>query len=653
MIESDSLFEVPLYFIKEYVNGWIILIFICIFIYFILLRNYYFNKEQFYDQSTQLKNIKEIENAENKITKIDNEEFKEDLYEEKIIENAFKKSKAIINNTTQKKSKNHHRNSKKYKGRNLNNYDDDYDNHDDHDDYDVDNTKDNKDNKDNKDKDNNKVITKKKNNSSKLRGTQVFEGFDPSSTPYTSIESISQNQAQQQNPSFSLSEPKQLSVNTTLFDKLNLNSNQIKSCKDNYTKVIATYIIDLTKLYKLSKSNEYLNTKTQFELIINRGIDNIIQYLNNPIKSQNILTRTSIKTDLMNILKITIENFIDKTNTELVNEMNKLATMNSTTLDYNTMLKKINESRTSLEEYIQIDKMVSNYSSNVNLTSKNINSVLDKSFILPIYERNFDKINQLVNSDFNNDETSLAKKYGSAYTNFLNEKKKEELDINPLRLASKIESGIVNMLTKLSGNGSNNGNNDNNGNNIHDGTDNNYDDTDIIEQYNKEYGYTDRKPNNINYGSDNPIPDQNTKLVNNTELNENANIYKDRGNRGNYLIDSKTQEDILEGFEGDVTTTTTKANTTTTKANTTTTKANTTTTKANTTDFIYKLLSGDFLQYVMDTIKDKMEMLYGMYDNKINSNNSNMKFNLEENMIPAGFLLFILSMLIYFIDTTS
>ena len=31
-----------------------------------------------------------------------------------------------------------------------------------------------------------------------------------------------------------------------------------------------------------------------------------------------------------------------------------------------------------------------------------INKILDKSFVLPIYERNFDKINQLVKSDFNN-----------------------------------------------------------------------------------------------------------------------------------------------------------------------------------------------------------------------------------------------------------
>ena len=58
----------------------------------------------------------------------------------------------------------------------------------------------------------------------------------------------------------------------------------------------------------------------------------------------------------------------------------------------------------------------------------------DKSFILPIYEKNFDRINQLVKSDFNDDYSKLASKYGTAYTDYLNHKKKEELTINPLEI---------------------------------------------------------------------------------------------------------------------------------------------------------------------------------------------------------------------------
>ena len=47
-------------------------------------------------------------------------------------------------------------------------------------------------------------------------------------------------------------------------------------------------------------------------------------------------------------------------------------------------------------------------------------------------------------------------------------------------------------------------------------------------------------------------------------------------------------------------------------------------------------------------------------DNNDNTNNdsnnndiNNNGFNLEKNLIPTGFLLFIFSMVIYFIDTTS
>ena len=44
---------------------------------------------------------------------------------------------------------------------------------------------------------------------------------------------------------------------------------------------------------------------------------------------------------------------------------------------------------------------------NTNIKKRDINDVLNKSVILPIYERNFDKIQNLVNSDFNNNEEVL------------------------------------------------------------------------------------------------------------------------------------------------------------------------------------------------------------------------------------------------------
>ena len=45
--------------------------------------------------------------------------------------------------------------------------------------------------------------------------------------------------------------------------------------------------------------------------------------------------------------------------------------------------------------------------------------------------------------------TKLSDKYGKAYTDFLNQKKKEELNINPLEMLSNIESGVVNFLSNM------------------------------------------------------------------------------------------------------------------------------------------------------------------------------------------------------------
>ena len=123
----------------------------------------------------------------------------------------------------------------------------------------------------------------------------------------------------------------------------------------------------------------------------------------------NILTRSSIKKDLLTILSITLDNLINKNNNDLTNEINELAKLNSTTIDYTTMVTNIDVSRKKIEEYIEIDKLVSKYGTKITNVDNKINKVLDKSFILPIYEKNFDRINQLVKSDFNNDYTKLAK----------------------------------------------------------------------------------------------------------------------------------------------------------------------------------------------------------------------------------------------------
>ena len=622
---TDSLFEVPMHFIKEYSNKWTIIVIVGVAIYFIILRTYYIKREQFYDETIQLKEMEDLQNTENELLYLDTKEPNDNDIQSN--------SKHEPENKPKHKSKNKAKSIKPPIG--------------------EDNTK--------------------------LRGVKVFEGFesfaayDPTSTQYQSPSStptntnLSPTNPAPTNPSPTPTSPSEITstISTTLFDELNLNESQIQSCKNNYNQVIATYISDLTKLVKLKKSNEYLNVKKQFDTILSKGIDNITNYLSNRIRSLSILTRTSIRTEVINSLTNTIEILIDKTNNDITAQMNNLAILNSTSIDYNTMLSKIDIYRKVLEDYIEVDKLVATYGNNLSNYNREVNNILNKSFVLPIYERNFDKINQLIKSDYNDNETNLANKYGRAYTDFLNEKKKEELDINPLRLASKIESGIVNMLSEIGGgSGGRSGKRSNtNKENTNKYRDVDYDDDDdngrqIIEQ-------------------SNPIPEQSSKLVHNTRLNSGANIYEDRGNTGNYLVDKKTQKQMLEGFavggESDTTTSlsstspssTSPSSTSPSSTSPSTTKSNPTTTNANgNKDIMSKLLSGDFLQYIMEVVNEKINMLYGAYNKKYGSgsgsgsgsstdSNYNTKFNLEENMIPAGFLLFILSMLIYFVDTTS
>jgi hypothetical protein len=527
---SNSIIDIPLEFISEYLTGWTILIFIIIIIYFVALRKYYVNKEQFYDR--------------------------------------------LVDTT---------------------------------DTTDVPNRKNNKNNKIKK--------TKFKN---------TVEGFEPTITE------------QPKNISNTISTQPILDtfIDTTLFDNLKLNTDQVLQCKQFYNTIIVYYIIELSKLIKLIKKNSFLNSEKQFNIIITKGVDDIINFLNNTIKSMIILTRSSIKTDLINILSNTLDNLVEKTNHEVRNYMNELAKLNSTTLDYYTMSKNIDVSRNKIEDYIDIDKLLIQYGMpNTTKNENKVNKVLDKSFILPIYEKNFDRINQLVQSDFNNNYTQLAEKYGTAYTDYLNQKKKEELNVNPLEMLSNIETGVVNFLTNGYG-GSN---------------------TNTIEQYNDNYS------NNMSNMS-NPIPSQNRTLVSETPLNKN-NIYNDTGNIGNYLIDNKTKTQMIEGFE---TTTEPIKNTNTIPMTTLKTPPINNKTKKNSEDttLVSKLFSGDFLNYMMDIINEKLNSFYSMYNTKFNSDNNNdnngnnnlyneTNFKLDENLIPAGFLLFLLSMMFYFIDVTS
>jgi hypothetical protein len=599
----NTIFDTPPFnLISKYITGWTIIIFIIFIIYFIALRKYYLNKETFYYSNLDnTDNIDNIDNIDNNTEELDDNTKEIDNNTEELYDN----TKEIDNNTEEIE----------------------------------DNTEEIEDN----------VVENFENTTA--QNTKPSSLNTPATTPQLPID-----------PILSKAIPDNI-INTSLFDNLQLLPEQIMKCKKQYTSVIINYISELTKLLKLIKNNKFLDVDKQVNIILTKGIDNIISFLNNDIKSMNILTRTSIKTDLLNITSNTINYLVDKENRNLTNEINALAKLNSTTIDYNSMVKNIDISRKKIEDYIQIDNLLSKYGQPNSISQTKTNTVLDKSFILPIYERNFDRINQLVNSDFNDNYTKLSDKYGKAYTDYLNQKKKEDLNINPLEMLSKIESGIVNFLTNSSGKSNGNTNNTN----THNTRNNNYN-NDLIEQYNDEYGYFNNT-DNINSVKSNPLPKQNKNLVNNTTLNKN-NIYKDGSNLGNYLINDTTQKDMLEGFAVKKNATKqsskpiTKPVIITTKPNN---NNNNNKKKQNEdTSIVAKLFSGDFLEYVMEVMNDKLNIFYTAYYKQFsntysygsgsdtnNTNESGNNFKLDEHLIPAGFLLFILSMLFYFIDVTS
>lgn len=543
--------DTPIEFIKKHLTGWVVIVIILFVIYFIHLRKYYTQREQFYD-------IPE-----------DNQDTTE---------------------TTEQKNNNR------------------------------------------KSRQSNK--SSKSGKSNKARNNTIHESFQNLEPTVTG--NPDSNPASNSSGNGS-SEISQSIASTTIFDNLNLSQAQIQAARIKYNNTIAGYIIDLGKLAQRTKNNPYSNISKQFDTIIAKGIDEIINYLAKTIQSPNTLTRTSIRNDILNTLTNTLEILIDQTNKTLILEMNRLSGMNSTTIDYNTELEKINTLRGKLETYMEADKMISTYGHNTSIQTKNINDILDKTMVLPIYERNFDKIQQLVNSDYNQNETLMAEKYSQAYTDFLNEEKKKSLDINPLVLASNIESSIVNLFTRGKG--------DSKGDNTQSPRD-----QDSIEQFKRslvrEYGYTGPDIGSV---SSNPKPKQ--EPVKLGELNQNANIFIDSGNRGSYMIDNAKS---IEGFQNETdrgapVTNAPNTNPAITKA--VMNNSNKSSAGGNNTNILNKLMSGDFLQYIMDTTNSTMGNLYTGYDSKFKEMLGD--FSVEDNLIPAGFLFLVISMLLYFIDITS
>uniref|UniRef100_A0A6C0HME6 Uncharacterized protein n=1 Tax=viral metagenome TaxID=1070528 RepID=A0A6C0HME6_9ZZZZ len=463
----------------------------------------------------------------------------------------------------------------------------------------------------------------------------------------------------------SLSSYANITVTDILFKNLQLSPSQIDTCLLFYKQTISTILDNLKTLNSQLKKNQYLPVDKKYSKIIADAIDGIVNLLVKTIKSQLAVTRTSIQGDLINTIQYNITMQIDDLNNNLTKQLDTLAQMNSTTIDYNTQMQGINTIRTQINELVELDTLVINNSNALLLQSSQITKALSKSTLLPIYEKNIDKINQLINSDFNGNEQRLTDKYGKMYTEFLAEDQKKELDINPLRLASQIESGTIGILSTLTNflSGSNSKPTSSLASSLA-----SYGDTISSTKLVEQFGFIDGK--HVQQSKANIVPAGEPMPSNAGSLNT-ANIFNDAGNRGNYLIDNKTRKSLIEGFT--ITDNSTASSTASSTAADTDASANNSTivnqitsgvtniaeslggtddTSTSSTDDnpLYK-----FLYYALNVINGKLGFLWGMY--KVNygagAGASTASFNLEDNMIPLGFLLFVLSMLFYFIDVTS
>lgn len=214
----------------------------------------------------------------------------------------------------------------------------------------------------------------------------------------------------------------------------------------------------------------------------------------------------------------------------------------------------------------------------------------------PCYENKLDEIYQTVHNNLDGQESNLQEEYNKAYQEFLEKEKKDKYNINPLKSLADFEDRIYNLID---GDG-------------------------LYKDYNKDSFENKKDFSYYQKTIGNYIPN-NTNSKTNTNINTNT--------RTNSYTNTRT----IEGF-----TTTTKKSETTSKDSDTSSSE-----QYNMTN----LLSGDMISNVMQYGLNTVNSTFNTYANS--SNNISEFVTNENNMMPIGILMIILSLMLYFADITS
>ena len=600
-----------IFFIREHLNGYVILVIIYLFIYFAYLRRKY-QKESFQayveDQNNiSLSKYRDYNKLGEKVDKMTRKDFINKYSPKKKLEEKNKKSAIKVKLlTSQEKDM-----QKKHK-------------------YVIkENTSYNKEELKNNVKKNVKNIKfdakRFKNDSSEVNGI---------------VERFQNNNSNNLNTSNKLNNSNNSkTLNLEFIDSpINLSSEKMKKI-DNYKKInnyINTQIepkleksfdnINITKLSIVEFSKQYddvINKHSKLimdymydEIItIKKDLEELITIENNKRIFYNSIIKNQINKYLKSRVKDYINNKIDYLNSNLtsnINEVNK---------EYDNRESKLKNIST-LKDKLNLSLNQYQYTNGKKMNDDSIQDTLkklQKMNIQPKYESQYDINNSLIKQQFDNDESVLAKRYGQAYQDYIDKEKQERMLVDPGELLSNLEENAISLTEGI----------------------NTIFSSSQVKQKDTVEPFTEYSNENINLVNSMSKFD---KFNNPDEFGTYINKYSTTtSNPYNYDSLPETSNLDVEGFKN------LNSNKKSNKSNKN--QKSKALDNENKDTLLDQLMGGDFINGFLSYSLDVGNSFMNNYDHKFND--LGKLLDKKDNMMTFGLGLVILSIVLYFADITS
>lgn len=600
-----------IFFIREHLNGYVILVIIFLFIYFAYLRRKY-QKESFQtyveDQNNiSLSKYRDYNKLGEKVDKMTRKDFINKYSPKKKLEEKNKKSAIKVKLlTSQEKDM-----QKKHK-------------------YVIkENTSYNKEELKNNVKKNVKNIKfdakRFKNDSSEVNGI---------------VERFQNNNSNNLNTSNKLNNSNNSkTLNLEFIDSpINLSSEKMKKI-DNYKKInnyINTQIepkleksfdnINITKLSIVEFSKQYdevINTHSKLimdymydEIItIKKDLEELITIENKKRIFYNSIIKNQINKYLKSRVKDYINNKIDYLNSNLtsnINEFNK---------EYDNRESKLKNIST-LKDKLNLSLNQYQYTNGKKMNDDSIQDTLkklQKMNIQPKYESQYDINNSLIKQQFDNDESVLTKRYGQVYQDYIDKEKQERMLVDPGELLSNLEENAISLTEGI----------------------NTIFSSSQVKQKDTVEPFTEYSNENINLVNSMSKFD---KFNNPDEFGTYINKYSTTtSNPYNYDSLPETSNLDVEGFKN------LNSNKKSNKSNKN--QKSKALDNENKDTLLDQLMGGDFINGFLSYSLDVGNSFMNNYDHKFND--LGKLLDKKDNMMTFGLGLVILSIVLYFADITS